>query len=192
MPRRYTDEEKRLVLDRLIANNGDVARTADEFRLPTITIYRWMKDANITKPIQSQLQQQHQQHNFDPASLPSPVTTGEGPGVGVVLPPETTEAFQTLHDKLLTIINTLSNRIEEAIDEAPLNQRVTALSQLIDRIAKLAAFLPEEEEDDDPDDKPFEIAYDVKVKDDDDVEKEEETSSAFARSTSESEDDSRK
>ena len=30
MPRHYTDAEKRLVLDRLIANHGDIPRTATE------------------------------------------------------------------------------------------------------------------------------------------------------------------
>jgi hypothetical protein len=101
-----------------------------------------MNAANMTKPIHSQLQQQHQQqHSASPPSL-----AGEGLGVGV-LPTETTEAFQELHDQLLPIAKILANRIIEAIDEAPLNQRVTALSQLIDRITKLAALLPKPEEE---------------------------------------------
>ena len=163
MPRHYTDTEKRLVLDRLIANHFDVGLTADEFKLPTATIYRWMNAANVTKPIHSQLQQQHQQQHSDSPSL----YTERGLG-GEVLPPETTEAFQTLHDKLLAIAEILANRIVEAIDEAPLNQRMTALSQLIDRIAKLAALLPEV--DDEPSDKPFELDYDVEEEDDENEE----------------------
>ena len=66
---------------------------------------------------------------------------------GEVLPPDTTEAFQQLHDQLLPIARILADRITEAIDDAPLNQRVAALAQLIDRIAKLAALLPKPEEE---------------------------------------------
>ncbi|MBI1281402.1 MAG: hypothetical protein GC179_24965 [Anaerolineaceae bacterium] len=146
MPRHYTDEEKRLVLDRLIANNYDVGLTADKFRLPTATIYRWMNAANVTKPVHSQLQQQHQLQHFENSDSPRP--EGEGQGVKVdSLPPETTEAFQALHDKLLILLNTISDRIEEAIDDAPLNQRVSALSQLMNTISKIVALLPEEEEE---------------------------------------------
>ena len=181
MPRHYTDDEKRLVLDRLIANHGDVTRTAQQFHLDASTIYRWQKQNELQNSDHSQLQySQHLQHS---ASLPSPVTTGEGPGVGVELPPETTQAFQTLHDKLLAIADTLSNRIVEAIDDAPLNQRMTALSQLIDRIAKLAALLPEDAEPE-PSGKPFEIDFDVEEKDDVYDEEETETISPSARSAS--------
>jgi hypothetical protein len=187
MPRHYTDEEKRLVLDRLIANHGDVPRTVNETGVPMRTLYNWQKDANL--PLPKLLP------NLPTASdlPPSPVTTGEGSGLGV-LPPETTEAFQTLHDKLLVIADTLSNRIVEAIDEAPLNQRMTALSQLIDRIAKLAALLPDADEDDEDDDgKPFKIAFDVVPKEDsDDEENKEETEAdtLSTRSTSQPENNS--
>jgi transposase-like protein len=146
MSRHYTDEEKRLILDRLIANHGDVARTADEFHVTTTTIYRWMKAANVEENRQLQLQQLQQMQHFQLSNSPS-LYTERGQGGEVPLPEETTAAFQTLHDKLLAIADTLSNRIIEAIDDAPLNQRMTALSQLIDRIAKLAALLPVEEEE---------------------------------------------
>lgn len=147
MPKRYTDDEKRLVIERLIANHGDVARTADEFRLPTATIYRWMKAANVTKSIHSQLQQQHQQHQFDSSGSP-PSLAGEGLGVGVPnLPEETSERLTALREEMLDVAETLSRSITSAIDDAPLNQRVAALSQLIDRIIKLAAQLPTTEQE---------------------------------------------
>ncbi len=142
MPRRYTDEEKRLVLDRLIANHGDVPLTAAESGINERTLYLWRKDsdfADIASPNLKKLP--HLPQNDSPS-----LYTERGLG-GEVLPPDTTEAFQTIHDKLLTIVQALSNRIEESIDEAPLNQRVTALSQLIDRIAKLATLLPKSEEE---------------------------------------------
>lgn len=146
MPRHYTDDEKRLVLDRLIANHGDVIRTANETGVSDRAIYSWRKEPQFAHLISPLLPlSPHVSHN-EPSS--SPLPEGEGSGVGVsALPPETTEAFQTLHDQMLTLANTLSHRIEEAIDEAPLNQRVAALAQLIDRIAKLASLLPKQEEE---------------------------------------------
>ena len=141
MPRHYTDEEKRLVLDRLIANHGDVPRTVEETGVPMRTLYNWQKDANL--PLPKLLP------NLPSASdSPRPDAQAEGLGVRASeLPPDTTEAFQELHDQLLPIAKILADRITEAIDEAPLNQRMTALSQLIDRIAKLAALLPKPEEE---------------------------------------------
>lgn len=150
MPRHYTDAEKQLVLDRLIANHGDVPRTVEEMGVPMRTLYNWQKDANLPLP------------NLLP-NLPNspPSLAGAGAGVGVsALPPQTTEAFQTLHDTLLTLANTLSHRIEEAIDEAPLNQRVAALAQLIDRIAKLATLLPQ---DDDEVEQEIQYVYEYEV-----------------------------
>ena len=95
MPRHYTDAEKRLVLDRLIANHGDVPRTATETGVSDRTLLRWRTENDIkppsygfmasppttTSPTQNQ------------SSLPSPVATGEGLGLGVSpLPPNTAEA----------------------------------------------------------------------------------------------------
>jgi transposase-like protein len=77
MPRNYTDEEKRLVLDRLIANHGDVARTAAETGVSDRTLLRWRTENDIKPP----------SHGFmsspppttsptqNPSYLPSPVTT---------------------------------------------------------------------------------------------------------------------
>ncbi len=191
MPRHYTDEEKHLVLDRLIANHGDVDLTVLQTGIPERTVARWKQLAQRN----GTLMPMSMPPPMPPSTsdlLPSPVTMGEGLGLGV-LPPETTEAFQELHDQLLPIAKILANRIIEAIDDAPLNQRMTALSQLIDRIAKLAALLPEYE-DDDPDDKPFEIDYDVKPKEDVDEEKEEEieTISPSAESPSQPDQNPRK
>ena len=116
MPQRYTDEEKRLVLDRLVANHFDVSRTADEFHLPTATIYRWMNAANVIKPIHSQLQQQHQQHDFDPASSPS-LYTERGSG-GEVLSEEIATRLTALREEMLHAADTLSRFIDGRNDGA--------------------------------------------------------------------------
>lgn len=143
MPRHYTDEEKRLVLDRLIANHGDVDLTVSQTGVPERTIARWKQTAQ-------------RDGSLRPMSMPPPMPptdtlnsppslAGEGPGVGV-LSEEITERLTTLREEMLDAADTLSRSIISAIDEAPLNQRVTALSQLIDRIIKVATQLPNEEE----------------------------------------------
>ncbi len=53
MPRHYTDQEKRLVLDRLIANHGDVARTAAETGVSDRTLLRWRTENDIKPPSHS-------------------------------------------------------------------------------------------------------------------------------------------
>jgi hypothetical protein len=143
MPRHYTDVEKRLVLDRLIANHGDVARTAAETGVSDRAIYTWRtepKFADLISPLLPHLP--HISHDDTLNSPPS--LAGEGPGVGV-LSEEITERLTTLREEMLDAADTLSRSIISAIEEAPLNQRVTALSQLIDRIIKLATQLPNEE-----------------------------------------------
>ena len=147
MPRHYTDEEKRLVLDRLIANQGDVARTAAETGVSDRAIYSWRKEPQFAHLISPLLPlSPHVSHNETPDSLPSPVTTGEGLGLGVSsLPTEITDRLTALRQEMLDAADTLSRSIVPAIEDAPLNQRVAALAQLIDRIIKLATQLPNEE-----------------------------------------------
>ena len=139
MPRNYTDTEKQLVLDRLIANHGDIPRTALETGVSDRTLLRWRTETDIKSPQIALMS--------SPTSPTSPTQSpsmenGQGGDVNN-LPPETIETFQDIHDKLLPIIDILTGRIVEAIDEASLSQRIIALSQLIDRVTKLAALLPQ-------------------------------------------------
>jgi hypothetical protein len=48
---------------------------------------------------------------------------------------------------MITIAKTLADSVIQAIEDAPLGQRVAALTQLTDRIMKLAAQLPGESEE---------------------------------------------
>lgn len=52
------------------------------------------------------------------------------------------EPLLRLYTHLLDDALRLAESLEDVIDDAPLNQRVHALSQLIDKIIKLAAVLP--------------------------------------------------
>jgi len=145
MPRHYTDEEKRLVLDRLIANYGDVDLTVSQTAIPERTVARWKKDAQRNGTL---LPPPPPMPPSASDSLPSPVTTGEGLGLGVSsLPEEITDRLTALRQEMLDAADTLSRSIVSAIEDAPLNQRVAALAQLIDRIIKLATQLPQTEEE---------------------------------------------
>lgn len=62
------------------------------------------------------------------------------------LPTDDLQAFRNLKDEMLRLTVILTHSIEEAIAEASLGQRITALVQLTDRIVKLAAQLPEEDD----------------------------------------------
>ncbi|MCA0454955.1 MAG: hypothetical protein LCI00_13365 [Chloroflexi bacterium] len=144
MSRRYTDDEKRLVLDRLIANHGDIPRTALESGVSDRTLLRWRTETDIKSPQIALMSSPTSPTSptQTPSSSPRPEGEGQGVRVPTDLPPETIETFQDIHDKLLPIIDILTGRIVEAIDDASLSQRIVALAQLIDRVTKLAALLP--------------------------------------------------
>lgn len=176
MPKRYSEEQKQQAIQRLIANGGDVARTALETGLAESTLRLWRREYNVPLPLLMLRRQQQQQQNASSNdSMLSSVSA---------LVPELAD----LQQRMLQEAYHLVESIEEAIDDAPLAQRVAALAQLIDRIIKLAAQLPSEEEDDDSDDKPFEIDYDVEEGDDEeDKENQEETERASTEAASQSE-----
>jgi hypothetical protein len=84
---------------------------------------------------------------ISPNASPPPyeVGTRERQGGGDTLPLDDLTALRDLKSQMLTIAKILADSVVQAIDEAPLGQRVAALTQLTDRIMKLAAQLPGEE-----------------------------------------------
>jgi hypothetical protein len=137
MPRHYTDDEKQLVLERLVANNGNVTRTAKETGISRRAIYTWRENAQSAQSTVSHLLHLPPvvQNGFD-----SPRPEGEGLGVRA----EIAVSLRDLQTQMLTDAHVLAQSIQSAIADAPLGQRVAALAQLIDRIIKLAAQLPGE------------------------------------------------
>lgn len=135
MPRHYTNEEKQLVLQRLSANHGDVARTVAESGVPIRTLYNWQKNAEIAenRVLNLKTLQPSPQYAADRA-------TGE-------INPEVLDSLYPVRDKMLLIINSLIDSIIPAIKDAPLNQRVAALTQITDRYIKLGHELPSEDEE---------------------------------------------
>jgi hypothetical protein len=117
MSRRYTQEEKDQVLNRLAANTGDVPLTSAQTGIPVRTLHAWRRASPQLHAVQQQQQP-------------------------VQLAPSDDEALRQLRQQLVGEASNLIASLEEVLDESSLNQRVSALGQLIDRIVKLAVLLP--------------------------------------------------
>jgi transposase-like protein len=124
--RQFTREQKVQALQRLSANRGDVIRTAREIGVTPQTIYKWKQALKSDDP-----------GNAHASASPS----------GAISDEAVLQRLYGLEDRVLSLSEELSNTISEAIKESPLNQRVTALTQLIDRAMKMAADLPPRQED---------------------------------------------
>jgi transposase-like protein len=127
MPRHFTADEKEQALQLLADNRGDVARTAAQLGINPRTLYAWRKRADVMPVNLTNLK------NF--------------PHESAVIASDDVEALRNLQQEMLHEAYNLVHSIEEAIDDAPLNQRVAALAQLIDRIIKLSVQLPHPEDD---------------------------------------------
>jgi transposase-like protein len=138
MSRRYTSEEKDHAIQQLIANHGDVTLTSLETGIAERTLTRW-KRSMVLPP----------RGAFPSRPQPQPPPQPQNP-----IAADDLEALRDLQQEMLREAYNLVHSIEEAIDEAPLNQRVAALAQLIDRIMKLSVQLPRADDDD------VQIAYD--------------------------------
>jgi transposase-like protein len=127
--RNYTAEEKLHALEHLAAHGGDVELTAASLGIPKRTLARWKQIHMVSEmPMPT-------------VPMPMPMPTPTPP-----LSADVIEALGELQREMMQIAHTLSHAIEPAIAEAPLGQRVAALAQLIDRIIKLGAQLPQSSE----------------------------------------------
>jgi hypothetical protein len=118
----YTDHQRETILDRLAANMGNIALTSIQTGVSERTIARWRqkyRPAMTTKT------------TIPPAIDAVPTITLANDA-----------ALLRLRDQLVQHAFALSDSFEEGIANATLSQRAAALSQIIDRIVKLAAFLP--------------------------------------------------
>ncbi|MEZ4671795.1 MAG: hypothetical protein R3E39_28155 [Anaerolineae bacterium] len=167
MPRHYSADEKQLVLDRLVANRGDITRTAKETGVSDRTLLRWRQEHNIPPPSVHVMSSPPTTTSPTQNASPS-LYTERGPGGEVPLNPEILDSLYELRDKMLFIINTLIDAIGPAIQDAPLNQLTTALAQITDRYIKLGHELP-------PEDEEIEMEHPIAKVKDDDVEEEDST-----------------
>jgi transposase-like protein len=133
MPRHYTPEDRDYALQRLVENRGNVVYTADELGISPRTLYKWRKRAKLSVPTLT--------------TLPPIVPISPTPSTPAPLPTDDLQRLRNIKDQMLDAASTLSLAIEEAIAEATLGQRVTALVQITDRIVKLVAQLPTDSEE---------------------------------------------
>ena len=118
MSKRYSQEEKDQALARLVANTNDVPLTSAQTGIPVRTLHAWRRAHLASEQYAAQQQQQ------------------------VKLASSDDEALRLLRQQLVSEALSFIASLEEVIDDATLNQRVSALGQLIDRIVKLAVLLP--------------------------------------------------
>jgi arsenate reductase-like glutaredoxin family protein len=168
MPRRYTPDEKKHILQLLQANAGDVALTSAQTGVPGRTIYRWQNDMpKLPLPLSPFVTNSPQttpavgtpfwasDDDSSTKSLPMDATNGSPSGREGTTESEASstghdvansgfdwQTLQALLNQLTQDALELAESLHEAIPDASLSQRATALSQLIDRIMKLAALLP--------------------------------------------------
>lgn len=128
MSRRYSDLERHLILQRFAANAFNITATSRETGVSERTLFRWQSKYFMS--LTPQLTQSQEK--------PSLATLPQIPP----LPESEQQALRDIQRQLMEKVNRLSHSIDEAIDEAPLAQRAVALSQLIDRVIKLASYLP--------------------------------------------------
>jgi hypothetical protein len=122
----YSEEERQAALARLAANNGNVQQTSAQTGISARSLRRWAQQA--------------------PAQVEQPAPVSRR----AQRPTSTDGVSQQVYDHLLLTLLAdairLAESLEPVIDEAPLNQRATALNQLIDKILKLLEALPPAEE----------------------------------------------
>lgn len=118
MAKRYSQKEQRAAVARLLAEPGlSVRQLAAEMGVSVSTLHRWRQSY---------------------APTPTPDESDA--------PLSSSQMIALLRERLIKSAVTLASSLDEVVDNAPLNQRATALSQLIDKIIKLAEQLPVEHE----------------------------------------------
>ncbi|MEO8609436.1 MAG: transposase [Chloroflexota bacterium] len=147
MPRPYPPELKEKVLEHFIAYQGDIMRTCREFGISDRTLYRWSKRAGVVISPTPPTPPTYDSNGLDTVGT-GRALSAESQGANA-LPPDDLQALRELKAQMLELARyiMLDERIKRAIDAAPLNQRIAAATQLIDRIIKLGAQLPADEED---------------------------------------------
>lgn len=129
---RYSDEQRQAALDCLAANEGDFRRTSQMVGVPAGTLRKWAQRARRQPSRKDELAQVRAQlaaYRQQMQQSPPPEDMVERGGRWLML--------NMIEDAIR-----LSESMESVIDEAPLNQRASALNQLVDKIIKLSKELP--------------------------------------------------
>jgi transposase-like protein len=126
---RYSDEEKQAALDCLAAHDGHFGETSAATGIPAATLRRWAR--------------QEQAQALDLSQVKHTLTAFQNRWRSEKVNDPQEQAQLDLLLLLTEDALLLADSIAEVIENAPLNQRASALSQVIDKILKLAELQPE-------------------------------------------------
>lgn len=137
---KYDDEARNAALDCLAANEGDYRATSASTGISVGTLRRWARQARGPTRGEELTQLRAELVAFK-------AQAGAQQGTSDLAEDK---ALGWMHDRLLPrLIDDalqLSESIEAVIDDAPLNQRASALNQILDKVLKLLDILPRNEE----------------------------------------------
>jgi transposase-like protein len=122
--KRYTPQIKQLALHAIKANDGDVALTSAKTGIPRSTLYDWLREQ---------------------ARQPDKKNRADSRHNSLELADSVDEQFNLLRTRMMTEAMRIANSLAEESDGISLNQRVIALSRLLDRIMILDARKPVDE-----------------------------------------------
>jgi len=144
MPPRCTPQRKAEVLAKLQANFGDVARTSLQMGIPERTLYTWKRQLQQLQQQQSPLPQHYTAHDPSPLLPPHPSHNGQPAQSTRTYTSFTDEgqAFHYLRGRLLDELFKIVASLDDSYTLLPPHQRALLVSQLIDRLVKLDAYIP--------------------------------------------------
>jgi transposase-like protein len=126
---RYSDEQRQAALDCLAANEGDFRRTSAETGIAVRTLRKWARGEQFSGAELAGLKEEltAYQQFLEDSERPDDVLHRAG-----------IELMLSMIDDAILV----SEHMETAIPDAPLNQLAAALGQLIDKILRLSKELP--------------------------------------------------
>jgi hypothetical protein len=130
----YSDEEREAALDRLAACEGDFRRVSEETGVSEKTLRKWARQAQVQGDEMSALK--NSLLDFEQRLAAERASKPEEADLGGWL-------FSDLPLQLARDALRLSESMAEVIEDAPLNQRMSALSQCVEMILKLRKAMPD-------------------------------------------------
>ncbi len=144
MPKRtYTPEERKLARRLLILHGGDVPIVSQLTSIPKRTLYRWRTawddDYQLYLDTMAQKIINHANAKHHQQSTPSPDITDDET---MAQPQNSLAQYTHLRQTLMEHATTLADNL--MLGDGYVNQRVYALSRLLDRIIQLDTIIPKE------------------------------------------------
>ena len=127
MSRRYTSDEKAVVLSLLQSSGYNIVVTSLQTGIPERTLRYWRRQQNLAKV------------------LPLPPHTPSAAAAAISEDFPDAERFKLLRRQILDHISTLTASLTNGLDTASPFHRVLALSQLFEHLKRLEVYMPRDE-----------------------------------------------